>query len=83
MNEADAVFARAVKCATEIVQGQTEPYEGAKVLWQMWTELSGLVEELLVFVGLASEWEDSPEHRAAYEDDIRRAADRFRARFGP
>jgi hypothetical protein len=30
--------------------------------------------DLVAFVGLASEWEDSPEHRAEYEQDILLAA---------
>jgi hypothetical protein len=48
----------------------------------MSSELASLVEALHVFTGLASEWEDAPEHRTAYEHDIVVEADRFMARFG-
>ena len=41
-----------------------------------------LPEALLPFVGLASEWEDHPDHRAEYDREIRIAMERFRRRFG-
>ena len=41
-----------------------------------------LDEALLVFTGLASEWEDRPESRADFEREIVVKADRFMARFG-
>ena len=41
-----------------------------------------LEEDLRAFVGLASEWEDVPNQRDAYEREIVVAADRFRARWG-
>ena len=45
-------------------------------------ELHEVAEALLGFVGLESEWEDSPAHRAELDRDIVVAADRFRARWG-
>ena len=74
---------RAVAIANEILQGKTDPYPGAKQLWLLCTELAALEEELRPFVGLASEWEDVPAQREAYERDIIAAADRFRAHRGP
>jgi hypothetical protein len=77
----DALVARAVGVANEILQGETSPYDGAKALWRIQKALYGLDEALLVFVGLASEWEDSSEHRDHYEREIVVAADKFRARW--
>lgn len=82
MNEVEAVTARAVAYAYEIVQRTTDPYDGAKALWAMEVDLEVLAEALRAFAGLASEWEDHPEHRAAYEQEIRVQADRLMARFG-
>lgn len=49
-----------------------EPYEGAKRIWLLshdwWDTVSG--KRLSIFVGLASEWEDDPPRRPAYEQDI-------------
>lgn len=60
--------------AREILAGRLDPYEGARLIWvEGWNEL-GRPEELTVFVGCASEWEDDPDHRAEYEADIRAAA---------
>lgn len=36
--------------------------------------------DLVAFVSLASEWEDSPDFRAEYEVDIRQAASRLLGR---
>jgi hypothetical protein len=82
MEEVDAVFARAVSVATDIVQGRVQPHDGARSLWSMARDLEALVASLQGFIGLASEWEDAPERRAEYERDIVVAADRFVARFG-
>jgi hypothetical protein len=77
------IVERAVAIANEILQGETDPYPGAKRLWLMRIELAALEEELSPFVGLASEWEDAPAQREAYERDIIAAADAFRRRRGP
>jgi hypothetical protein len=82
MEEFDALVARAVKVATDVLEDKATPYEGAKELWGLSTAMWDLPEALLPFVGLASEWEDHPEHRAEYDDQIRIAMERFRRRFG-
>ena len=76
----------AVAIANSILQGETDVYRGAKRLWVMQGELEvleRLENDLLIFVGLASEWEDVPDQRKDIEHDIIRAADLFRARWGP
>jgi hypothetical protein len=56
--------------AAEIVNGALTPYEGARLIWfHGYLELD-CPDELTAFVGLASEWEDDPTHRALYEQDI-------------
>jgi len=42
-----------------------------------------LADALRAFVALASEWEDDPENRMEYENDIRIEAEKLRRRFGP
>lgn len=71
-----------VALATQIAAGEVDPQVGASRLWLLRTELASLEQELRVFAGLASEWQDAPGQRAALEDDIRRAADRLRAQLG-
>ena len=80
--EVEAAVEHDVACANGVVQGTIEPYEGAKRLWTLSTELGELADALRAFAGLASEWEDDPGHRVAYENEIRIAADRFKSRFG-
>jgi hypothetical protein len=80
---ADAFVKEAVRVANSILQRETDPYVGARRLWAMELALAPVVEDLLVFVGLASEWEDQSDLRDTYEREIVAAADRFRARWGP
>jgi hypothetical protein len=82
MNEPDAVTAHAVSLANDVVQGRSAPYEGAKALWRLEIAVRQLHDALVVFTGLASEWEDHPERREEYEREIVVEADRFMARFG-
>jgi hypothetical protein len=82
MDDVDVAYARAVDHANGILQGTTAPYDGAKALWRMQWPLRELADALLVFVGLASEWEDHPEQRGEIEREIEVQADRLRARFG-
>jgi hypothetical protein len=82
MSEIDAVVARALERANEVLQGTRAPYEGARELWRLSNDLSELVDALRPFAGLASEWEDNPAHRSEYENDIRIEAETFRRRFG-
>lgn len=54
-----------------IIDERMTPIAGARMIW--W-KVAGLVPELAqdlrLFVGLASEWEDDDAHRAEYEDQI-------------
>jgi hypothetical protein len=67
--------------AAEIATGRIDPQAGAKQLWLLGSELAPLEEELRVFAGLASEAEDAPANRDAYEREIMQAADRLRSRL--
>ena len=60
--------------AAQIVDGELDPYEGARRIWCQGWEPLGSPPDLTVFVGLASEWEDDPESREAYESEIIAAA---------
>ena len=71
----------AVGIARQIIDGKIAPYPGAARIWALFAELEDpYPEDIRAFVGLASEWQDAPEHREAYEADIRDEARRFCAK---
>lgn len=57
--------------AERIVAGEIEPYHGAAHIWRLIAEedYRGF-EHFRVWAGLASEWQDHPEHRDALDVDI-------------
>lgn len=78
----------AITIAQQILRGDVEPYQGAAAIWrQMAEDDAEYPAELRVFVGLASEWQDHPEHREALDNDIRdearQLADRHRLQNHP
>jgi hypothetical protein len=54
--------------------GTLTPYEASRPIWSQGWEALGRPDDLTVFVGLASEWEDNPESREHYEQDMLEAA---------
>jgi len=50
--------------AQEMLDGTLSPYEGSRLIWWRGWNVLGRPDDLTVFVGLASEWEDDPESRA-------------------
>lgn len=67
-DEASVTIAR--EYAWSIAEGRVSPYEGARRIWWQLANEPGADPSLGIFVGLASEWEDSPEHRPACEAAI-------------
>jgi hypothetical protein len=58
-----------------VVDGKVEPDRAAAAIWAQLAEEPGeYPEELRVFVGLISEWQDHAEQREALEADIREEA---------
>lgn len=51
-----------------------EPIAAARTIWRAARRAQTNEERLVQFIGLASEWEDDPEHRDVYEREIRLAA---------
>lgn len=82
VEDPDSINTRAVAYANDILQGTTSPYDGAKALWNMHWPMRDLADALLVFIGLATEWEEHPDKRGQIEHEILVQADRLRARFG-
>ena len=56
--------------ASDILAGRLSPFDGARRIWWEGWEKLGRPDSLTPFVGLASEWEDSPDYREQYEQDI-------------
>lgn len=65
------------KIAERIVSGGIPPYDGARVIWRTIYYRLHRPDELVPFVGLASEWEDHPDLRGEYGKDIVEAAKTF------
>jgi hypothetical protein len=65
-----------------IVEGRVQPYAGAVLLWQLYSEDPGLTE-LRLFVGAASEIEDHPASSAFYEGEILRSAQELLSKRPP
>jgi hypothetical protein len=52
--------------AEEMVAGRLEPYPAARLIWwEVWNHVHD--ENLAIFVGCASEWEDHPKYRPELE----------------
>lgn len=82
VREPEALFGYVVSTATDVLNDQLTPIEGAERLWRLSREMHGLPEALLAFVGLASEWEDHPPERPQLEREIVMEMERIRRRFG-
>lgn len=70
LTPSQAALSMARRIATDIVTGRIEPEKGAhRIWWEIWEDYRSL-DMLTPFVGLASEYDDHPEHREAYTQDI-------------
>jgi hypothetical protein len=58
-------------------RGEIPPYEGARWIGLELANEQGADPSLRCFVGLASEWEDDPQHRPEYESVMIEEADRL------
>jgi hypothetical protein len=56
--------------AQQMIDGELSPYEGSRLIWREGYLELGQPANLVPFVGLASEWEDSPTYRPQYERDM-------------
>jgi len=74
-NKRDAVMNLARETAKGILAGTTSAYLGAKQIWELTLRASDEhLPELDSLVYAASEWEDRPEDRGAFEEGIVTAA---------
>ena len=69
-DEAGLVIAKSI--AHDVLSGSVKPYDGAKRIWGLYAKNPNL-PGLRPFVGLASEYEDDPQNRGAYENEISKA----------
>lgn len=51
-----------------------EPIEAARSIWRIAILVPESKNDLTPFIGLASEWDDDPESRSYYEEEIRSLA---------
>lgn len=73
-DEQGALWRLARHKASEIVAGCVTPTEGAHWIWSHVCDRPQSGGDLRVFIGLASEWDDSPEHRTELDLHIVAAA---------
>ncbi len=73
-DKAEGTLAMVRFWAGEMVAGTVTPYQGSRLIWWRGWEQLGRPEDLTVFVGLASQWEDDPDGRGTYEQDMVTAA---------
>lgn len=67
----DAIICLAEQIAAEIVRGAVAPYAGAKRIWELSRRgRTERIRELDPFIYAASEWEERPEDRVRFEQDI-------------
>ena len=58
-----------------MAEGRRDPYSACREIWSMAWNFGDEDTDLTPFVGLATEWEESPEsEQSAIEDDMRQAA---------
>lgn len=70
-SERDARCSEARLVARRIVEGAVEPYVGAaEIWWELAMRNDLVIDELLPFVGDASDWEDLPGRRTEIEASI-------------
>jgi hypothetical protein len=70
-----AVIRLSQEVAADIAAGTTAPYEGAKRIWALTLRVpTEHIRELDPFIYAASEWEDRPDDRVRFEEDIAREA---------
>lgn len=65
--------------AREMVAGILTPYEASRLIWWKAWGAGNRPDDLTVFVGLASDWEDHPEDRSELERQMMNAARRLAA----
>jgi hypothetical protein len=75
INRSSAGLVLATHYARQIISGSVTPYDGARNIW--WNVANRFMQEkeiwnqLRIFVGLASEYEDYPPGRPEFEKQIR------------
>lgn len=69
-NADEAVWRLVEYRAKQIVDGEITPYDGASWIWRSASLRVEREGDLRIFEGLASEWEDDPEHRQGYDEQI-------------
>ena len=74
LTEHAAGMISACEVARELNEGLLQPIEAARQIWRIARRAPAVEADLQVFVGLASEWDDDPEHRDLYEEEIRALA---------
>jgi hypothetical protein len=63
--------------AERIVRGELDPYEGASQIWRVSYYACNEPSDLVPFVGLASQYQDSEAYRVKLREDIIQAARRY------
>ena len=60
--------------ARQLNEGMLEPIDAARAIWKVARRAPASEIALRPFIGLASEWDDDPDHRDMYDEEIRSLA---------
>jgi hypothetical protein len=74
LSEYRAAIVSAAYVAQRLGEGLMEPIEAARSIWRIVVQVPESEPDLRPFIGLASEWDDDPEARSYYEEEIRSRA---------
>lgn len=74
MSDRDMAMCAVTDISRRLGEGDLEPIEAARMIWKVARRAPSSEEQLRLFIGLASQWEDDSSHRSEYEDEIRARA---------
>ena len=74
LSEYRSAILSAAWVARRLGQGAMEPIEAARSIWRIANLVPESRNDLKLFIGLASEWDDDPESRSYYDEEIRSLA---------
>lgn len=74
LNELQTGMLAASDIARQLNQGMLEPIDAARAIWKVALRAPASEPSLRAYIGLASEWDDDPEHRDVYDEEIRSRA---------
>lgn len=74
LTDYQAAMLSASRVSRQLCGGEKEPIDAARAIWRIATQVPASQVDLRPFIGLASEWDDDPDSRSLYDEEIRSRA---------